>query len=372
MKRVVYISATDEVGGSDTSLFELVRCLDRTRYEPHVVLPHRGPFAARYATLGVPVHVVPVKKLKNTKNPLWHFAWVLRAPLRVVRIARLLARLRPDVVNVNSSVEWLAGVAARRHCSRTSARLVWHVRESELRPACVERALFGTVRRCADVVVAISTPLAARLRGRAPVRVIHNGVDVRRLAATPRAADGRTILWVGRIAPGKGLENVLAAFRRVRARCADARLLVHGARVDDHVAYAARLRAIALATDLEGHVEWHDGGGAPDAAFARGDVFVHLPDVREGLGRTVVEAQAAGMPVVTWPHGGLVDAVDADRTGRFVPVADVAAAADALVELLTDTPLRERMAAAAVAFAAGFASERTARLVEDVYEGALR
>ena len=93
-QRVVYVSATDELGGADASLFELVRSLDRERWDPHVVVPHDGPFADRYRRMLVPVHVVPLKKLKNTRDPRWHAAWLAKAPLRVWRLLRLFARLQ--------------------------------------------------------------------------------------------------------------------------------------------------------------------------------------------------------------------------------------------------------------------------------------
>ncbi|MBM4063955.1 MAG: glycosyltransferase family 4 protein, partial [Planctomycetes bacterium] len=292
MKTVVYVSATDELGGADASLFELVQSLDRRAWSAHVVVPHDGPFAARYRRLGIPVHVVPLRKLKNTRDLRWHLGWLWRAPLRVLRLLRLFRRLGPAVVHVNTSVEALAGLAAWWHCRRTGARFVWHVRELELHPRCVEKILFGLVRRLADVVIAISTPVAARLGVRERVYVIPNGLDLARFRTAPsaRPAAGPVLGWVGRIAPGKGLDHVLEAFALVRRRLPDARLVVMGAPVAGHAALAARFRGASLAFATA--VTWLPPGPDTERAYARMDLFLHLPDVAEGLGRTVLEAQA--------------------------------------------------------------------------------
>jgi len=371
---VVYISATDELGGADASLFELVQSLDRQRYAAHVVVPHDGPFAARYRQLGIPVHVVPLRKLKNTRDPRWHLGYLLRAPLRIWRLRRLFHQLRPAVIHVNTSVEALAGLAAAIYCRGRQTRLVWHVRELELRPRCIERALFGLVRRLADTVIAISTPVAARVGDRERVYVIPNGLDLARFqrkgTARNCADQAPTIGWVGRMAPGKGLDHVLTAFALVRTHLPNARLLVMGAPVHGHAAYAAELAQRAASFD--GAVTWLPASPTPELLYAQLDLFVHLPDLAEGLGRTVLEAQAAGVPVIAWPRGGLVDALQDGTTGCFASDGDVAAAATAIVALLQDPTRRAAMSEAAARFAAEtFARERCARAVELTYQEAL-
>jgi glycosyltransferase involved in cell wall biosynthesis len=371
MRTVVYVSATDELGGADASLFELVQSLDRSRFRAHVVVPHEGPYTARYRALGIPVHVVPLHKLKNTRNPFWHLRYLVRAPLRVLRLRRLFQSLQPAVIHVNTSVEALAGLAAAWHCRRRGGRLVWHVRELELRPRWIERTLFGLVRRLADAVVAISTPVAARFGQRERVYVIPNGIDLQRFAAAPARPATRppTLGWVGRVAPGKGLDHVLEVFAQVQTLLPSAQLLVMGAPVAGHDHYAARLRTRAQAI---GGVTFVPPGPEPERVYGHIDLFVHLPDLAEGLGRTVLEAAAAGVPTVAWPQGGLVDTIQDGATGVFAPTHDLPATAAAVADLLGDAARRDTLGRAAAAFARDrFARERCARAIEATYEGAL-
>lgn len=374
MKRIVYVSATNELGGSDASLFELVRNLDRTRFLPTVVLPHEGPWSERYASIGVSVAYVPLKKLRNTLDPRWHLVWLLRAAARVRGVTRVLDAHAPAIVHLNTSVEVLAALAIHRWCRRHGGRFVWHVRELELRPRWVERAIFGIVRRWADGVVAISTPIGLRFAGRERVFVIPNGIDLQRFraGAMPSPAQHRAapvVGWLGRIAPRKGLENAIEVFERVADACAAARLVIVGSQFAEHAGFAARLREQVRSSRHAARIEWRGATGSPELALGEMDILLHLPDLDEGLGRVVLEAQACAVPVVTWPRGGLVDATLDGVTGTFVPVGDLAAAASAVTALLGDETRRRRMGAAAMAFASErFGSPACARRVESAYE----
>jgi glycosyltransferase involved in cell wall biosynthesis len=367
---VVYVNATDEPGGSDASLFEVIRCLDPARYAAHVILPHAGPFAAAYRALGVPVHIVPLKKMKNTWDARWHAAYLLRAPARIHRVHALLTRLQPRIVHINSSVEWLAGLAARRYCTRSGARLVWHVREAELRPALVERLVFGAVLRWADRIIAISRPVAGRMGTDARIDVVSVGVDLTRAPDPAAALSPRppVIGWVGRLAPGKGVETALQVFEVVAAAWPDARLAIQGATVPEHSGFAVWLRGVVARHPAADRIEWNADGEPGWALYPRCAVVVHLPARPEGMGRTVIEAQACGTPVLTWPHGGLSDAVDPGRSGVLVPVGDVAAAAAAVIGLLEDERHRATLARGARQFAQRFSAPVTTAAIQRIYD----
>ena len=172
------------------------------------------------------------------------------------------------------------------------------------------------------------------------------------------------------MAPGKGLENFIGAVQLVQQRVPLVRVLVVGAAHAEHSGYARELqaRARAVLTNLE----WQAGTHAVEVAYARMDVFVHVPDRDEGLGRTVLEAQAAGVPVVSWPKGGLVDAMRDGETGIFTRSGDLAQTAEAVIALLSHPERRMAMGAGARRFAArAFGREECARLVQATYEEVL-
>jgi glycosyltransferase involved in cell wall biosynthesis len=205
---------------------------------------------------------------------------------------------------------------------------------------------FG-VRR-ADAVRVLSG-FTARLveeeAGRAPDAVFPTYSDLSAFTAGPlRPLPERlAALFVGVLEPYKNIDALAAAWRRAAPRVPEARLVVVGK--------GSRAAAVErLVADLPGRVE-HVPELPPAgvaAALDEATVLV-LPSRYEGLGRVVIEAFARGRGVVASRAGGILDLVDHGREGLLVGLDDVDELADALVRVLSDGPLAERLGAAAQA-----------------------
>lgn len=197
-----------------------------------------------------------------------------------------------------------------------------------------------TLRRTAAVGV-VADALArtvTRMAGGAPCTVLPGGVDLEHFAPgsarDARRALGvdqgaRLILYVGRLADGKGLDTLLEAFRALRTAVPDALLALVGsgplhARLERRVLAGGMARSVRLA------------GEAPHQAIPQwmqaADVVV-LPSEAEGLPNVVREALACGRPVVATPVGDVPRLLSADA-GRLVPPANPAALADAIAGVL--------------------------------------
>ena len=106
------------------------------------------------------------------------------------------------------------------------------------------------------------------------------------------------------------------------------------------------------------------------AALRAADFFC-LPTLSEGLGTSILEAMAAGLPVVATRTGGVPEIVEEERTGVLVPPSDPAALSDAMVRVASDADLRASMGALGRERAERFSADRTAQLTWDVYRSAL-
>lgn len=205
------------------------------------------------------------------------------------------------------------------------------------------RAVGGPLVRGAAAVQCTSDTEARELTARdpaAPVRVVPHPFDVGPVPArTP--VPGR-VLFLSRLDPMKGLDVLLPAFARLRAARPDAHLVLAGSGVADYERglrrEAARLR-IADAVSFAGFVQ----GAAKQALFAEASAFV-LPSYRENFGIAVVEAMAAGVPVVVSPGVDIAARIAAAGAG-LVAERTPEATADALARLLADADAAEAMGA---------------------------
>src|SRR5918912_59845 len=248
------------------------------------------------------------------------------APLLVASMILALRRAagRRDLVHAH----WLAAgaicILARRrfvltlHGSGTAGRF------ADLELARRHPRLFGFVVRRAEVVIGVSESLAqaARRCGARDVRTIPNGVDVP--ARTGDEAEPAEVLYVGRLSPEKGIEELVAATEGMKLVVAGDGPLRH------------------LVPDALGFVPHEELG----RLYERAAVVV-LPSYREGLPLSVLEAMAHGRPVVASAVGGIPELVEDGVTGFLVEPGDIAGLRAALERLLADPVLRRRMGRAA-------------------------
>ena len=208
--------------------------------------------------------------------------------------------------------------------------------------------------RCRFLVISESTrdDVVARGVTRERVTVVHCGLDHERYRTDPEVgkADRPTLVFVGRLRRYKGLDWVMRALPAVLARVPDLRLEVIG-----DGPYAETLKALAARRGLARAVEFRGFLPASEKVKLLQSAWVLLqPSPKEGWGLTVVEAAACGTAVVASDAPGLRDSVKRDATGLLVPFDDTTALSDAILRVLTDRALRERLGAAGVHWAAQY------------------
>jgi glycogen(starch) synthase len=266
------------------------------------------------------------------------------APLLVGSMALALRRAArdPDLVHAH----WLPNAAAALAAGKPYV-VTLHGTDMALarRAPLLARALL----RRARAVIAVSNALAeeARRLGAHDVRVIPNGVEPAVRVVPP--VDPPHVLFAGRLAPEKGVEELAAAANGLPL------VVVGDGPLRDRV--PAKLGFVSPAELARLYDE---------------AAVVVCPSRREGFGVVCAEAMAHGRPVVATAVGGLVDLVRHEETGLLVPPGDAAALRAALERLLGDRVLRERLGAAAREHVARVCSwqEVTTRTL-DVYREAL-
>lgn len=316
-----------------------------------LLLAPQGELAERARARGVPVRTLP-----------FFGPWDLRAALGLAREVR---SWRPDLVHLHTSHAHTIGMLAR--CLGTwpryvvSRRVALPVRRGPKYGRWVDRfiAVSEAVRR---ILVAGGIPLER-------VSVVYSGVPVDRLAAS--IPDDR-LLWEmgeGEVLAGnasaltreKDHATLIRAFGWAVGRLPKLRLLIAGdgplrrdlERLRDELGLGDKVRFLGFRDGIWG-------------TFKALDVFV-VSSRGEGLGVSLVEAMACGLPVVATRVGGIPEVVLDGETGILVPPGDPRALGEALVRLASDRKLREEMGRGARELARDFDVGRMVRGTEAVY-----
>ena len=268
------------------------------------------------------------------------------APLAFRGTRAALAGFRPDVLHVHEplapSISMHATLSSRAPVIATVHAFLDRSRAME-----VAAPLLRRVWAKVDVGVAVSETAAAFLRRALPEaspEIVPNGVDVGAFSdpgldpRLDRLPPGPRIVWANRLDPQKGFPVAVAAFAKVLEVVPDATLVVIGDGRDRDalglLPEAARSRVHLLGTVENDRVP---------AVHGTGDVFVSAATGQESFGIALVEAMAAGLPVVATDIPGYREVVDDGVEGLLVPPRDAEALAEALVRVLTEPTVRERL-----------------------------
>jgi len=160
--------------------------------------------------------------------------------------------------------------------------------------------------------------------------VIRNGVEKRSRSKRSKAGDPLTIVFMGRLVYGKGVQDLIEAF----GRCQTENLSLH---IIGDGCYRGELEAQAQRTSCARNVHFHGELAHDDAlkVLANGDIFVN-PSHSEGLPTSVMEAASVGMPIIATDVGGTYEIVEDGVSGIIVQPHDVEALTQAVCELTRD------------------------------------
>ena len=354
--------ALDAPGGVQVQVRELAERLRAGGHEVLVLGPARQPLRdPGFLAVGRPVRV----RFNGSIAP------ICPDPASRRRVREALAAFAPDLVHAHEPFVPSTGLYATLE-ARVPVVGTFHAYLERPRALAAFAPLLRIVWRRLRVRTAVSEAAAAAVRARfGEVRIVPNAVDVERFrAATPAGLPpGRRLLFVGRLEPRKGFEVAARAFAELAEEFPDLLLVVAGAgRRPEGLEGMEGMRP-----ETRGRVSML-GLVANDELprfHAAADVFLAPARGGESFGVVLVEAMAAGLPVVASDIPGYREVVRDGVEGLLVPPDDPAALAAAVRRLLRDPDLAGALAAAGRARAGDFSWDRVLPQVEDVYRQAI-
>jgi len=367
MKRILYLIKTLDRGGAEQLLLETANLLDRSRFEFEIAYTARGMHA-----------------LAKDIEDLGARVWCLKGGPGIGWAARLRAYVRAQRIDLVHAHSPYAAVGARiALLGRGRPRLVYtehSIWESYRKPTYWANVLtFGRN----DHVFAVSNhvsmsmryPRGLRFLPMPPVETLYHGINpanvaewtssngVRREFGIP--ADAPLIGTVANFTVHKGHRYLLEAAAQVVRHIPDARFLFVGVGP-----LQSQIREQASRLGLDETVVFT--GRRADAPRIAGacDVFA-LSSIQEGLSVALIEAMALGRPVVVTNVGGLPEVVEDGKQGFLVSPSNPKALADAILLLLRDPALRERLGMEGRRRAESFNVREAVRRMEHVYDDLL-
>jgi glycosyltransferase involved in cell wall biosynthesis len=354
--KILFFHNGADLYGASRSFLRLCARLKQTDVEVVAVLPCQGPLADALRHAGVELAFMPdmpIIERRAFKSPLGVMRIMWQTPVSVVAIARLLRKIKPDLVHTNLSVLFTPAIAARiMRCHH-----VWHIRESYAEFGLFWRLYRRFIVGASDRVVAVSQFVAdqfpAALRNK--VTVIHNGFPVSEFAAVcPErirafrkrfGLNGELLVGlVGRIKwIRKGQEFLVEAAAILKTRFPNVKYLLIGSPFPGNEDHLARLLELIREKGVQDRVVYTGDVADIKAAYAALDVSVLASGLPEPFGGVVIESMAMGKPVVGTRIGGTPEQIEDTITGLLVPPRNAQCLAIALAQLLDSRTLRESM-----------------------------
>jgi len=369
--RILYIEHKADIGGGQVSVLELLKRLDRNRFDPVVTCVSHGELYERVLELGVEVELLDIRGVLK-QNPL--------STLRSVRRLSKLVRdggIRLIHANSQKAVLYCGAAPGLYHIP-----LLWHC----MVPSDFGRVfdLIASIR--SNIIIANSRHVGRRFkwlpRARGRVRVIPDGIDAETFQPGCDGEAVRSDLGIGhgdlvvgaagRLVEEKGFEHFLRAAVLVASRVPEVKFIVAGEAPSGGFAYREKLERLAADVPAPSKVIFTGFRADVARVIAAMDIVV-VPSLREGFGRVVGEAMAMGKPVICSEVGGIPELISSGVTGILVPPGHADAIASQVLDLATDPERASGLGEAArLRILTDFSIDRHVRLIENTYTEMLK
>lgn len=335
--RVLLMIDDASVGGGQQHILALAERLDRQTFEVSVACEGKG-----YLVDELQKRAIPVYPLTMSNRP---------APRPLIQCIRLIHRLRPTIVHTHGGTAGFHGRIASFFAP--SIRLVHtyhgihYLHDRQGIQSWIYRLVDRLLKKWTDRLVCVSQSdytlgVQHNVLDPQKTEVIRNGIDVDRFVRTAKASSDkagypRVVGTIGRLHMEKGHSYLVKAAAQVLKVCPSILFEITG-----EGELRGDLENEIRSLGLEDHVKLLGERTDVESLFERMDVFV-LPSFWEGLPLVLLEAMAAGVPIVATAVGGILEVVTHDREALLVPPRHEQQLAQEILRVLSDRELAARL-----------------------------
>lgn len=357
MNNIVFLHSSSELYGSDRSLLNLVRNLDKDKFNITVILPDDGPLVDKinsFDNVEVIINELAVLRRKNLSlsGMSKYFIELMRS---IKFINNLIKEKSIDIVYTNTSVIFVGGISAKI----CKVKSVWHIRE--IIKSKYERFIVSKIVNIfSDYIIANSKATAEAIsKNKDKVKVVYNAIDIEKnsdlkgidefykeVAATiVRSNEKIKIGMAGRINRWKGQKLFVDMAKLVSEENDNVEFLIAGDVYKGEDYILDNLKGYILESGVKDKIGLLGQVDNMSNFYKKLDIFV-LPSIQpEPFGLVVIEAMNNKLPVVATNHGGPVEIIDNNIDGFLVDYKDAREMAQVVNKLIKDKELRNYISA---------------------------
>ena len=357
MNNIVFLHSSSELYGSDRSLLNLVKNLDKDKFNITVILPEDGPLVDKINSFdNVEVIINELAVLRRKNLSLSGMSKYFIELIRYIKfINNLIKEKSIDIVYTNTSVIFVGGISAKI----CKVKSVWHIRE--IIKSKYERFIVSKIVNIfSDYIIANSKATAEAIsKNKDKVKVVYNAIDIEKnsgledidevykeVAATiVRSNNKIKIGMAGRINRWKGQKLFVDMAKLVSEENDNVEFLIAGDVYKGEDYILDDLKGYILESGVKDKIGLLGQVDNMSNFYKKLDIFV-LPSIQpEPFGLVVIEAMNNKLPVVATNHGGPVEIIDNNIDGFLVDYKDAREMAQVVNKLIKDKELRNYIAA---------------------------
>lgn len=352
MKKILYLHAGAELYGADIVLLELLKNLDKKKFEPLVILPCKGPLVEKLKENNIKVKVIEYPILRRKYfTPFGILNYTKDYFKYSKEITEIIEKNNIDIIHTNTAAV-LEGAYVKR---KKTIKHIWHIHEIIVKPPIIHKFLSFIISRFSDEVVVVSNAVKKHLMDtgyfKKEIKVIYNGVDnkifnpnndteyIRKEFNIPK--DSIVVGMIGRINAWKGQKDFLLAMDKVLKNNENVYAMMVGGVFEGEEWRKTELEEQINVMENKDRIIFSDYRKDTPNIHCLYDIFV-LPSTNpDPLPTVVLEAMASGKPVVGYRHGGVCEMVDEDSNGFLCNPRNIKELANSIEDLIKNDDLRK-------------------------------
>jgi glycosyltransferase involved in cell wall biosynthesis len=329
MKNILYLHAGAEMYGADKILLELVTGLDKTKFNPIVILPNEGILKEKLQKKGINTYVInyPILRRKyfNLKGIVNYFFNYFKYSRRIIDFLNK-RKLKINIIHVNTTAV-LEGIYLKK---KLNAKLLWHVHEIIINPKFIFKTMCWLIGKYADKCVVVSKAVKVHLLKSnniepGKIKIIYNGVDSNEFNSNVECCylfkelniprNSIKVGVIGRINAWKGQEDFLDAAIPLLDTYPTLYIFIIGSAFSGQEWRESALKERIKKEQNNSRIIYLPF--REDVAAIQNFLnLLVLPSINpDPLPTVVLEAMACGKPVVGYAHGGIKEMVSDDYNG---------------------------------------------------------